>query len=580
MFRIIRIPDDVLPSSQQAIRQVQEMLAVHFPLAKEGDRTNLARRLRDPFSQQFRTILHVADNGRGRVLGFALTLHDPEIGFAFLDYLASSSTAAGRGVGAALYEQVRRECIALEAKGLFFECLPDDPAACGDDALARQNAARLRFYEQFGARPIVGTAYETPVNPGDTCLPHLVYDPLRNQTPLRRAFARKVVRAILERKYAYLCPPKYVDLVVNSFRDDPVRIRQPCHPHAPPAVHVEQPPHNDNIALVVNDRHEIHHVRERGYVESPVRIKSIMGELQSNPRFDRIEPRRYPESHIRAVHADDLVDYLKRACAQLPPGKSVYPYVFPLRNAARPPKDLSVQAGYYCIDTFTPLNQNAYLAAQRAVDCALTAADEILRGRRSAYALVRPPGHHAEHRSFGGFCYFNNAAIAAHYLSRLGKVAILDVDYHHGNGQQVIFYERADVFTVSIHGHPSFAYPYFAGFDDERGAGPGEGFNLNITLPEKLSGADQYRKALARAIRAVQQYRPMFLIVALGFDIAKGDPTGTWLLSPADFAQNGRILAELRLPTLFVQEGGYRTRTLGTNALRFFEGYLAACKSA
>jgi acetoin utilization deacetylase AcuC-like enzyme len=144
-------------------------------------------------------------------------------------------------------------------------------------------------------------------------------------------------------------------------------------------------------------------------------------------------------------------------------GLSVYPYVFPIRNAARPPEVLAVRAGYYCIDTFTPLNRNAYLAACRGIDCTLTAAHSLLEGFHLAYALVRPPGHHAERRSFGGFCYFNNAAAAAQYLSRFGRIAILDIDYHHGNGQQQIFYGRSDVLTVSIHGHPRFAYPISAG---------------------------------------------------------------------------------------------------------------------
>ena len=156
-----------------------------------------------------------------------------------------------------------------------------------------------------------------------------------------------------------------------------------------------------------------------------------------------------------------------------------------------------MRAGYYCIDTFTPISRNAYPAARRGVDCALTAARELLAGRRIAYALVRPPGHHAERRSFGGFCYFNNNAIAAQYLTAYGRVAILDIDYHHGNGQQDIFYRRSDVLTVSIHGHPGFAYPYFSGFKEECGEGEGEGFNLNLPLPEAVDGA-AYRKALER----------------------------------------------------------------------------------
>ncbi len=232
-------------------------------------------------------------------------------------------------------------------------------------------------------------------------------------------------------------------------------------------------------------------------------------------------------------------------------------------------------AGYYCIDTFTPVNRNAYPAARRGVDCTLTAARELLEGRRITYALVRPPGHHAERRSFGGFCYFNNNAIAAEYLTAYGRIAILDIDYHHGNGQQDIFYARSDVLTVSIHGDPDFAYPYFTGFADERGEGQGLGYNLNFPLPESQTG-DQYQVTLQQAIDVIQQFSPAFLVVALGLDPAKGDPTGTWSLAAKDFEANGRMLGQMRLPTLVVQEGGYRTRTLGRNARCFFQGLMEA----
>jgi acetoin utilization deacetylase AcuC-like enzyme len=271
--------------------------------------------------------------------------------------------------------------------------------------------------------------------------------------------------------------------------------------------------------MTVNDKHDIHHIRERGYVEAPIRVRAILDALMPSGLVERIEAPEYPMAHITAVHDPEFVEYLEKACAAVGSGACIYPYVFPIRNAARPPKELAVRAGYYCIDTFTPIHGNAFPAARRAVDCALAAADQLLAGRRIAYALVRPPGHHAERRTFGGFCYLNNAAVAAHYLSAHGKVAILDIDYHHGNGQQQIFYERSDVLTVSIHGDPDFAYPYFTGFADERGAGAGEGFNVNIPLPENIDGT-AYRSALQQALNAVGNFAPAFLVVALGLDTA------------------------------------------------------------
>jgi acetoin utilization deacetylase AcuC-like enzyme len=193
--------------------------------------------------------------------------------------------------------------------------------------------------------------------------------------------------------------------------------------------------------------------------------------------------------------------------------------------------------------------------------------------------LVRPPGHHAERRVFGGFCYFNSTAIAAHYLSAYGAVAVLDIDYHHGNGTQDIFYERADVLTISLHGHPRFAYPYFSGFEDETGRGPGAGYNLNIPLPEHLDGT-HYREVLMRALRRIKRFNPQFLVVALGLDTARGDPTGSWSLRARDFEANGRMLGALHVPTLVVQEGGYDSRSLGVNARHFFQGLSAGLAAA
>ncbi|MBU0640576.1 MAG: histone deacetylase family protein [Planctomycetes bacterium] len=576
MFRIRRVFDDALPIDQQEIAQIEQTLRAQFPGIREQDVVSLPAKLRSPLKYKFRHLLFVADDAKGVVRGFALVAHDPQLRFFFLDYIATGQKLSGSGVGGALYERLRHEAVAHGVVGIFFECLPDDPAECESREQYRQNVARLRFYERYGVRPIINTAYQKPVEPDERGSPYLLFDGLGGAKPLRRETVRAACRAILERKYDYLCSPEYVDEVVASFRDDPVRFREPRYvPPKSPAERPFQRAAHERALLVVNDKHDIHHIRERGYVEAPVRIAAILKELEPTGLFRTSKVKEFPEAHIRAVHDGRFVDYLKRACQNVPAGKSLYPYVFPIRNTTRPPKELSVRAGYYCIDTFTPLNQNAFPAAKRAVDCALTAAEALLGGERLAYALVRPPGHHAEYAAFGGFCYFNNCAVAAHHLSRTGPVAIVDIDYHHGNGQQEIFYERGDVLTVSIHGHPGFAYPYFSGFEDERGAKSGNGYNLNIPLPEQID-AERYRQSLTRALDRVRHFGPRFLVVALGLDTAKADPTGTWSLVARDFEENGRLIGSLRLPTLVVQEGGYRTRTLGINARYFFTGLVQA----
>ncbi|BCA79717.1 histone deacetylase family protein [Desulfuromonas sp. AOP6] len=573
MFRIRRIFDDILPANTEALRQVSQILRDQFPALRASEVEKLPDLLKNPLKHRFKSILYVAENFKGLVKGFALLSFEPELRFCYLDYISTAKNITGGGIGGALYERLREESLLLDAIGIFFECLPDDPALCKDPVILKQNKARLKFYEKYGAFPIVGTAYETPVQEGDDNPPYLVFDPLDQPANLSRERARKIVRTILQNRYGDLCSPDYILKVVNSIQDDPVRLRSPRYLKSDVAGNPRRSfgSHHRKVALVVNDRHEIHHVREKGYVEAPVRIRSILKELERLSIFTTVPPKEYPEKHILAVHDAGYFHYLRRVCAALEAGKSVYPYVFPIRNATRPPKDLAVRAGYYCLDTFTPLNQNAYLAARRAVDCALTAADYLLAGNRLAYALVRPPGHHAEHRSFGGFCYFNNGAVAAQYLARYGRVAILDVDYHHGNGQQTIFYQRRDVLTLSIHGHPSFAYPYFSGFEDETGEGEGEGFNINIPLPESVDG-EKYLKTLTRALKRIAFYAPDFLIVCLGLDTAKGDPTGTWTLHANDFSKAGQLIGQLRIPTVVVQEGGYRNRVLGVNCRHFFSG--------
>ena len=572
MFRIRRIHDDARPVDQNAIGQVKAIMKSNFSTLTDEKLDEISVQLKDPLKYRFRTILSVAENRTGTVLGFALVMYAPDLNFCYLDYIATPKNTTSGGIGGALYQNVREEVVNLGCIGLFYECLPDEPMLCRDSSMLSQNMARLRFYENYQAYPLINTLYETPVKEDDDCPPFLVCDFLGREGTMDNLTAKRIIRAILERKYGTYCPEEYIVKVLDSVRDNPVKLRAPRY--------IKNRKHGTSdktnkggfkIQIIYNDKHSIHHVRERGYVEAPVRIRSILNELLTSGMVELKPPHRYSEKHILEVHDRGYITYFKRICKSLPEGKSIYPYVFPIRNSIRPPKDDSVRAGYYCIDTFTPLNKNAYLASRKAADCALTCADLLLAGNKLAYALIRPPGHHAERKSFGGFCYFNSAAIAANYLSKYGKVALLDIDYHHGNGQQDIFYQRNDVLTISIHGHPSFAYPYFSGFADEHGEYGGYGFNVNYPLPENVSGP-VYRSHLQKALGKIKNFKPAYLVLAFGLDIAKGDPTGTWQLKSSDLEENGKMLGELGLPLMVVQEGGYRTRSLGINALSFFRG--------
>lgn len=570
MFRIRRLHDVTLKIDRDAISDIQKILKEQFPLIAQDDVDDLPNKLLNPLKYLLRTIILVAENEKHRVKGFAIFQHAPDLNFCYLDFISIAPGITRGGVGSALYARVQEEALALNSIGIFMECLPDVPELCKQERFLKENKARMKFYEQFDVFPIINTKYETPVKPEDDCPPFLVFDGLTQDKALSRKNAKKIVRAILERKYKDTCSPEYIEMVVESFRDDPVRLRPPIYKQPKPEI----APHvmlDQRIALVVNEKHDIHHIRSKGYVESPVRIKSILKGIEKLGIFDRKDIKSFPDKTIKEVHAPDFFDYLKKVCANLSDKNSVYPYVFPIRNQTRKPKDMAIRAGYYCLDTFTPLNKNAYLAARAAVDCTLTAANSLLEGYRFAYSLVRPPGHHAEHSAFGGFCYFNNAAVAANYLSKYGKVIVLDIDYHHGNGTQNIFYKRSDVLTISIHGDPSFAYPYFTGFHDEEGEEAGLGFNLNLPLAEKCS-ATHYFQTLKIALDRIRTFKPSFVIVALGFDTAKNDPTGTWPLAPADFERNGREIATLQLPTLVVQEGGYLSNMLASNAKSFFLG--------
>jgi len=301
-------------------------------------------------------------------------------------------------------------------------------------------------------------------------------------------------------------------------------------------------------------------------------------------------PRAFDLDPIRAVHDEDYLAYLAHAyerwVAAGGDAAAVLPSTLAVRWMSRRSVGPLVAPGYYSFDLSAPIVAGTYRAARAAADSALTGAALLLEGQPLAYALCRPPGHHAGRDLYGGYCYLNNAAIAAQYLgtgSALdsqpptpnpqppARVAVLDIDFHHGNGTQQIFYERDDVLFVSIHADPVREYPYFAGYADERGAGAGAGFNRNFPLEAGVTNA-RYLAVLEQALVAIADFAPRFLVLSAGFDTFGGDPIGDFALTADAYPQIGRRIAQLGLPTLVVQEGGYAVSALGENAAGLLRG--------
>ena len=261
MFRIRKIYDDVSPANRAAIDQVLEILRTQFPNARPIEFKKIPQQLTDPLKYQYRSVLLVAEDGMDNVKGFAMLLHMPDVEIVYLELISAAPGITGGGIGSALYERVREEALALNTYGIFYECSVDDPEIVKDKDVLKQNIARLRFYERYGARPIINNAYASPVKPGDQDLYHLVYDDLGQGVELRRNVARKVVRAILERKYGDLISKQQIDHVVRSFKDDPIALRE--LQYLKPKKIKRNLPQSRDIALIVNEGHDIHHVRTK-----------------------------------------------------------------------------------------------------------------------------------------------------------------------------------------------------------------------------------------------------------------------------------------------------------------------------
>ena len=305
----------------------------------------------------------------------------------------------------------------------------------------------------------------------------------------------------------------------------------------------------------------------------PERIDSILSAIHERKLGPVIAPTDIGLEPIRAVHDNGMVEYLASAYAQHSTDSEaltpVFPAFFPPPGQRRRPSCFEGQKGFYCTDMEAPIDANTWDAAVSSAHCAWTGAMHLCSGESYVYALCRPPGHHAGQDFFGGYCYLNNAAIAAKALSENDeRVAILDIDYHHGNGTQAIFYAEPNVWYGSLHIDPDKAYPLFAGYADETGAGAGEGTNWNVPLPPGTSQS-QYMSALEFLLEHLIAFAPCWLIVSAGFDTYVHDPISTFQVTTAGFRKMGQCIRALDRPTLIVQEGGYCVPDLGMNVVSF-----------
>lgn len=306
--------------------------------------------------------------------------------------------------------------------------------------------------------------------------------------------------------------------------------------------------------------------------ETPERMERVLAALRAAGLNDICPPDDFGLEPILAVHDADYVNFLRTAWDAWLQTPTTYektallPATFPPGGWRRRPHSLLGQAGFYMMDLSAPIVAGTYPAALQSAYCALSGARALTDGERAAFALCRPPGHHAGRANCGGYCYINNAAVAAHWLSTRGRVAVLDIDYHAGNGTQDIFYTRSDVLTLSIHAGPDFEYPYYSGYANEIGDGPGRGFHQNYPLPAGTDDA-AYLTALDDALGRIRAFGAQWLVVSAGMDLYGSDPLGTFRVTHEGIGEIGRRIGALGLPTLLVMEGGYNNADLGENVV-------------
>lgn len=312
--------------------------------------------------------------------------------------------------------------------------------------------------------------------------------------------------------------------------------------------------------------------------ETPARAERILVALRGRAWAEIELPQDFGLDPVTAVHDPDYLAFLESAYAQWAATSSddakagLLPATFPPAGWRRRPKSVLGQAGYYMMDLSAPIVAGTYRAGLAAANCALSAARSVTASGRASFALCRPPGHHAGKANCGGYCYINNAAIAANWLSARGRVAVLDVDYHAGNGTQDIFYERGDVLSLSLHADPAEEYPYFSGYADETGRGAGAGRHRNFLLSPGTDDA-QFLAALDEALSVIRDFEPAHVVLSIGMDIYEGDPLGKFKVTRQGIAEIGRRVAAAAIPTVIVMEGGYNNEALGANVVAMLEPF-------
>lgn len=322
---------------------------------------------------------------------------------------------------------------------------------------------------------------------------------------------------------------------------------------------------------------ELHRGQTLSPFECPARVESILNELRTDA-FTLVAPDQFETSILNRVHAADYITFLETAYKEwsdLGVDGAMVPHVWPSRvMKAEVPDSIFGRLGYYSYDAGTTIAAGTWETLLASAACAMTAATKAWHAKDTTFALCRPPGHHAERAAFGGYCFLNTAALAVEQFLHLGakRVAVLDVDYHHGNGTQSIFYDRADVLTVSIHANPKIAYPYFCGYEHETGTGDGTGTNRNICLPDGTAW-NTYEPAINIALEAISNFAPCAVVVPFGADTFCEDPISTFGLTTDDFTNLGSTITELNLPCAITMEGGYAIDELGRNVAAFLGGF-------